>query len=496
MQQTILNILNKIKGNKEKILVVGLGITGIESALTLKRNGINVIICERSEREQYLQKSKFADRLPEIENNKIEVAFGIDGAAVSSIAKDVSLAVISPGVPFDSPLANTLRQSNIKIMSEFELGIELLKAPTICITGSNGKGTTTTLIGEILKADNQKVKIAGNIGTPVISEVGSFWESHPYNGWLVAEASSYQLEACSILKPQIALLLNISENHLERHKTIERYLDCKLNIFRQQTENDLAILSYDDKMVFAHAKNLKSKVALFGSQIDAPHQDRAEICYHPEKNQDWIDLTFGGRAERFDFTSQGNIGKIHLFGYHNRLNIAAAILAARAAGASTAAIVAACRSFTGLPHRQQLVGEKNGVRFINDSKSTSIAASEAAIKTTIGRFGKDAKIILMLGGISKGGSSWQPLINLIESEKDSFKTICCFGKDGEVILDNLKSLPTKKCLAKNLEEALIAANSSASTGDIVLFSPACASFDEFKDFEHRGERFRQLVEKL
>lgn len=472
-----------------KVLVVGLGITGIEAALFLKRCGIEALCVEKSSQEEYLQKSKFKDRLEELVSKGIALHFGIEGESVAGFLQGVTLAVLSPGVSLESAIVGTLRRHSVRFVSELELGIVLAGIPAIGVTGSNGKTTTATLIHHLLNFSGIPSLLCGNVGTPVLSALSPDdvrrGKTDKYE-YLVVEASSYQLESCEVIKPKIAVFLNLSDNHLERHGSMQRYLEAKARIFSNQDSNDLAILNADDPWALRLGGRLSGEQAWFGrGGLARTSANRATVEYNPGAGTDLIDCNLRGQVFRFE--AKGT----RLLGAHNRYDISAALIAALAAGGRPEALQAALIAFEPLEHRLEFVGEMNQVLFVNDSKSTTVAASLAAIQA-LSEAMPQRPVLLLLGGLVKAGS-WAPLMQAVKSPSFNLRGTICFGGDRKVLSSHCDAYGISHQVARNLAEAVEMASAAAEPGDVVLLSPGCASYDEFSDFEERGRVFKSLV---
>ena len=480
--------LRKIRDNKDRILVVGLGISGVASAEFLNRIGISCVCIEKESEENYRKKSKFVAQIDQLRKSGVDIHFSIDGEKVVSHLGGVALCVLSPGVPLESSICGALKRNSINMVSELELGIELLGWPSIVVTGSNGKSTTVSLIHAMCKQDRFDARLCGNVGIPVISEIPSNvleLNTIPEKSYLIVEASSYQLESCSVLKPKVGLFLNISENHLERHGAIDRYLRIKARLFENQDQTDVAILAADDRRVFALLSELEAQKAAFG------FSDNVEKCSYYT-----LVKSANGHNDRIIFHSPlgeeiYDTSKTKLRGLHNRYNIAAAILAARLVGVDVAAINSVIANFDPLEHRIEDCGLTNEVHCFNDSKSTTVAASIAALESLLGEPG-NSSISLMIGGLSKAGS-WDPLCKLINQFQDRMHAVICFGGDGRLLANHCKANKIPHQVASNLEAGLRLALEQSKPGDLLLLSPGCASFDEFSDFEHRGRVFKDLL---
>ena len=411
-----------------RALVVGLARSGQAAALALARRNVTTVGVDRS---------------PDVDVGRLADA-GVEvhrGTEEESLLEDVELLIKSPGVPGESPLPVAARARGIPIWSEIELGARLLRNSLIGITGTNGKTTTSELIGAMFRAAERPVAVAGNVGRPLTSLDGTLAD----DAWIVCELSSFQLEDIHRLRPRIAVLLNITPDHLDRHDTFEAYRAAKLRIFENQTEADLAIVPRDFGVV-------------------------------------------PGGAERIEFSGDDPLPAEPLIpGEHNRENAAAATAAARAAGIPEAAIAEALRSFPGVEHRLELVAEIDGVQFVNDSKASNTAAARRGIAAYPGR-----PLRLILGGSLKGES----FDELAETLPPTVRSIDLIGEATEELAAALGRAGRTFRRSGDLATAVGAAAGDAEPGDVVLLSPACASFDQFRNYEERGEVFRRLVGEL
>jgi UDP-N-acetylmuramoylalanine--D-glutamate ligase len=352
----------------------------------------------------------------------------------------VDLLVKSPGVPSESPPVQAAREHGVDVISEIELGVRLLRNPILGVTGTNGKTTTTALLGAILAEAGLPVEVAGNIGRPLASLVGAVAE----DAWIVCELSSFQLEDVETLRPRVAVLLNLEPDHLDRHGTFDAYRDAKLRIFENQEPGDVAVVPRG-----------------FGA--------------------------IPGSACRVEFAWDDPLpAEPRIPGPHNRENAAAATAAARALGLEGDAVGRALRSFQGVAHRIEEIATVGGVRYVNDSKATNVAASLRALASF-----PDADLHVILGGRGKK-ESYDPLAAAFKPGDRAY----LIGEAAEEIAPALAAHGIRYELSRDLESAFFAARGAATRGAVVLLSPACASFDQFDDFEHRGEEFRRLVAKL
>jgi UDP-N-acetylmuramoylalanine--D-glutamate ligase len=411
-----------------RALVVGLARSGQAAALALVRRGVPTV---------------GVDKAAELDAGRLAEA-GVEvhlGSQEEAVLEGVDLVVKSPGVPGESTLPAAARARGIPIWSEIELGFRLLRTPIVGVTGTNGKTTTSELLGAIFRAAGKPVAVAGNVGRPLTALDGA----EPSDGWIVCEVSSFQLEDVHRFRPRIAVLLNLEPDHLDRHRTYDAYRDAKLRIFEHQTEADTAVVPRD------------------------------------------FDTVPGGGV-RVEFRADDPLPAEPLIpGGHNRENAAAATAAARAAGVDDDAIAEALRTFRGVEHRLELVEEIDGVRFVNDSKATNTSAARRGIAAYAGQ-----PLRLILGGSLKGES----FDELASELPPSVRSIDLIGEATEQLAAALGRAGRPYRRSGDLATAVGAAAGEAEPGDVVLLSPACASYDQFRDFEERGETFRRLVREL
>jgi UDP-N-acetylmuramoylalanine--D-glutamate ligase len=477
--------LDDVRAADKRVLVVGLGISGIESARFLAKRGLKVTVVEKSGESHFRAHSKFASELPGIQALGVEVVFGVDGERVAPHLTTVALAVLSPGIPLESAIVGTLRRHGVPYVAELELGIELHHGRALVVTGSNGKSTTSSLIDHILRRAGLRSYLCGNIGVPVISNEDLLREIQSDDSLLVVEASSYQLEASAFLKPHVSVVLNISENHLERHGSLERYAAAKERALRLQTREDLAVVNADDPMVVSMAQRSRASRAVFGTSSESDLGKLSSTWARISYDKDPLGVITVSRAgAREEYSTE----HVRLLGAHNRYNMAAALLVARHMGVTQKNAQAALESFLPLEHRLEVVRNVGGQTVINDSKSTTVAATVAALET-VREYYASSRIVLMIGGLSKAGS-WAPLLSRATDPRISF---VCFGQDGALLASHCRAAGVEHIVAGNLQDATAQALSLTIGGGVALLSPGCASFDEFKDFEHRGEAFKTFV---
>lgn len=446
-----------------KILVLGAGRSGIASAKFLAERGGVVALHDKKDVENWSDEAK---TLKGSHNVGL-----ISGQLPSWLLDQIDLVVISPGVPTNSIPARYVDRKDGEVIGEVELAYRYLKGRIIGITGSNGKTTTTTLVGEILKDAGLDVLVGGNIGTPLLSLVGEAND----DTWIVTELSSFQLETIVDLRPRIAACLNVTPNHMDRYDLFSDYAAAKHRIFLNQTEEDLAILNADDPVTAGWAKGLKATVTLFSVRKELEEglflRGDELICRAAQKEKIL--------ASRSD---------IKLRGLHNVENILAAFAIGLACGASPGLIKETVRKFKGVEHRMEFVADVNGVGFYNDSKATSV---DATLKALEALSDGDGKTVLLLGGKGKN-APYAPLIPLIES---TVRTLVVYGEDAENIESQLKD-EAEIIRSDSMSDAVRQAFSVAEPGDNVLLAPACASFDMFSSYEERGDVFKKEVGAL
>jgi UDP-N-acetylmuramoylalanine--D-glutamate ligase len=442
----------------KRVLVVGLARTGVATALFCAARGALVTATEsRTEAE-------IGENIPLLRNAGVMLELG--GHQEKTFLHQ-DLIVPSPGVPADFPLLLAAKANGVTIWSEIELAYRFLHGTLIGITGSNGKTTTTALVEHILRTAAFPTTLAGNIGTPLISCV----ENTKRNTITVVELSSFQLELIETFRPNISLFLNLTPDHLDRHRSMDVYGAAKARIFENQTEEDAAILNADDHAVTPYAP-ARPRVYWFSRK-----QRVAEGAYlHGD------DIMFRHEGAEETVLTRG---EIPLVGAHNIENVLAAVAAARLAGATAQAVAKGIRSFAGVEHRLEFVAEVNGVCYYNDSKATNVDATLKALDAFPGR------ILIILGGKDKG-SDYTVLQNPLR-EKAILALL--IGAASEKIEKQIAgSVAIER--AGTLEHAIEIASHAARPGDVVLLAPACASFDQFENYEHRGRVFKDLVRRL
>jgi UDP-N-acetylmuramoylalanine--D-glutamate ligase len=440
---------------KKRVLVVGLARTGVATSLFCA--GHDAIVTATETRAE----SELGDAPAKLRLAGVTLELG-GHTEKTFLAQD--LIIPSPGVPADDPFLLLARSKRITVWSEIELAYRFLEGKLIGITGSNGKTTTTTLVHHILKAGAMRAYLAGNVGTPLISEV----EKMDAGSVAVAELSSFQLELIDKFRPNIGALLNLTPDHLDRHKTMEAYAAAKARIFENQTELDAAILNADDAASVKYAPK-KPQVFWFSRKKQLAHG----ACLRGEE----IVIVHDAKEEPVMKAAE-----IPLAGSHNLENVLAAVIIARLAGVDSATIAKAVKSFAGVEHRLEFVADIRGVRYYNDSKATNVDATLKALDAFPGR------ILVILGGKDKGSD----YTVLQKPLRERAILALLIGAAADKIEKQIAgSVAIER--AGTLERAVEAATLAARSGDVVLLAPACASFDQFENYEQRGRVFKRLV---
>jgi UDP-N-acetylmuramoylalanine--D-glutamate ligase len=439
----------------KRVLVVGLGKSGVASALFLKAHGARVTVSDTKSGDE------LRNEIPVLLDNGITVETGGHGERTF---RGQDLIVVSPGVPVDAPPLVQARALGESVIGEIELAARFLPGPIVAITGSNGKTTTTTLTGEIMTAAGFPALVGGNIGTPAISLA----EHAKPETIIVLEVSSFQLETIQTFRPKVAVVLNVTPDHLDRHRTFEAYVDAKARIFENQQGSDFAVVNADDPTCVTMASRTRAQVFWFSRQKEV--QQGA-----------WVR---GGSIVFRDPAGQKEImqvSEIPLKGAHNLENVLAAVCAGALMGCLPEKIRQAVRDFKAVEHRLEFVATIRGVDYYNDSKATNVDATIKALESF------PANIHLILGGKDKG-SDYSVLNDLL---RQRVKRVYTIGAAGAKIESQIKGVEVVH--AETLENAIRKAHAVAQPGDVVLLAPACASFDQFKSYEHRGHVFKEIV---
>lgn len=441
-----------------KALVIGLARSGTAAMRLLLRHGADVVGADRRRAEE------LSPDLADVQARGATLHFG---GMEPSLLAGRDLVVVSPGVPPDLPLLREAERRGIPVAAEIELGYSVARAPIVAVTGTNGKSTTTELVGAMGLASGRKTEVLGNIGTALSEHA----EEVPADGLLVVEVSSFQLEACTRFRPRAGVLLNVTPDHLDRHGTIERYAAIKARLFERQTEEDYRVQPLGDARLARLLTPMRSKPLWFG--FADPTGDGVW------EEEGTLRFRFEGRS--------GSILKREeapLPGPHNTENMAAASAAALAVGIGEKPIAKALREFRGLPHRLVTVAEVEGVRYVNDSKATNVDAMRRALESY------DAPITLIAGGRDKNGD----FDSIAALTLERVRLAVYVGEAAGKLERAWPQVPSVR--AATLEEAVAIARERTRPGGVVLLSPGCASYDMFRNFEERGARFEAAVLEL
>ncbi|MEW6088241.1 MAG: UDP-N-acetylmuramoyl-L-alanine--D-glutamate ligase [bacterium] len=448
-----MNLKNK------KVSVLGSARTGLDSALFLKKKGASVFLSEKKPGRLWVKTRNI------LESEGIETEAGWH---TDKVLKGTDFIVVSPGIPLNIPVLVKAGELNIPVISEIELAYVFCPCPIIAVGGTNGKTTTTTLLGKVFKKAGVPVVVAGNIGTTFISQIKNLTPGHI----AVLEISSFQLEGIENFRPKVSITLNLTPDHLDRYLSMEDYEASKQRIFLNQGEKDYTILNFDDKIIKTWAGKTKAKVLYFSTKREVPAGSYLE-------GNDII-FSFNSSREKICFRSD-----IKLLGEHNISNVLAVITACKISNIANSVIKNTIKSFMGLKHRIEFVREIEGVKFYNDSKGTTVDSVVKAIES----FNKP--VILIAGGQDKN-LDFTILKNLA---KTKVKFLILIGEAKGKIRRALNGA-VKIYESDTLENAVKNAKKFAGSGDIVLLSPGCASFDMFKDYEDRGNKFKKAVRNL
>jgi UDP-N-acetylmuramoylalanine--D-glutamate ligase len=445
-------------------VVVGIGISNMPLIRYLLSKGAQVTACDRK------SEADLGERAEELRRLGVTLATG--GEYLAPLA-DHDLIFLTPGIPKHLPQIQAARERGATFLSEIGLVMEHVKAPVIGITGSAGKTTTTTLVGRILEEAGRKVYVGGNIGRPLIEEV----EQIPADAAVVLELSSFQLQLTGTRSPGISVVTNITPNHLDVHASMEEYIAAKQNIYRYQKPGDTVILNYDNELVRGFAADAPGRVVFF-SRLEDPGTETCAFLRDEE-------LIWRYNGQEFP-TLQ--VGELQLLGLHNQENALAAMAATYLAGAGMHAVRSVLTTFTGVEHRIEPVRELDGAKWYNDSKATSPAESVACLSTL------EAPLVLIAGGSDKG-IPFDPMAPLVAQK---VKALILTGPTGPKIEEAARRAGYDRTLryAKDMAEAVQIAWQEAAPGDNVVLSPACASFDAYRNFEERGRHFKGLVNAL
>ena len=461
MNDKTMMIRNKFSGLN--VLVVGMGKSGKAAATVLNELGANVV-CQDSATEDSLDK----DFISWMKSKNIKGIFGKAPDDPTSF----DMFVLSPGVPTDLDFIKSAKDKGVKVIGELELAYLITDGKFVAITGTNGKTTTTTLVGEIFSESGRHTDVVGNIGNPVV--ISALEASH--KDWLVAEVSSFQLETTDKFRPCVSSILNLTPDHLNRHKTMQAYGEAKAKITTNQTEEDYLVINYDDKECFSLSKYSKANIVPFSRvkklEYGAWIYDN-KIMVNISKNSSPIKIC--------------DLNELQIIGDHNVENVLVASAICICSGIDSKVIGNTIKNFKGVEHRIEPCGEIGGVRYFNDSKGTNVDATITAIRAL------KNNIILIAGGDAKG----QKFDELIKEMKGKVKTLILLGRDAKFIEDAAAHHGYNTIIScKDMNECVQRAHEIAVEGDYVLLSPACASWDMYDNYEQRGRDFKNCVAKI
>ena len=446
----------------KRVLVFGTGISGIAAAKLLQMKQANVVLFDGN---RDLDRERIMEDLGNTERTELFL-----GELPDEVKKSLDLVILSPGIPTDLPLVNELRDAHLPIWGEVELAYRCGRGDVLAVTGTNGKTTTTSLLGEIMKRYSDSVKVVGNIGIPYTGVLSDMTDQTV----TVAEISSFQLETIDTFRPRISAVLNITPDHLNRHHTMENYIAAKMSITKNQTPEDVCVLNYEDEILREQAAAVKAKVVWFSSLHtlkEGAYLDGDRILYSDGEN----------------ITEIISTGELNILGRHNYENVMAASAMALNYGVPAEQLREALRNFQAVEHRIEYVTEKRGVRFYNDSKGTNPDAAIKAIQAM------ERPTCLIGGGYDKDSSykEW------IRSFDGKVKLLVLIGQTREKIAKEAEECGfTDYVFADSLQEAVDLCYEKAENGDAVLLSPACASWGMFPNYEVRGKMFKEMVHAL
>lgn len=452
--------LNLIKD--KNVLIVGLGKSGIAATDAMIKLGAKVAV----------QDSKSADEtdsalLKKFEENNVAMYLG----EIPSDLGQFDMLVLSPGVNPELTFVQKAQEAGAEIVGELEIAYRLAKGTFVALTGTNGKTTTTTLVGEIFKKAGRKTSVVGNIGVAVISKALETTDED----WLITETSSFQLQTIKEFKPAVSAILNITPDHLNRHHTMENYALAKANIFTNQGEDDYCVINGDDELCVKLAEKCKAKVVLFSSTKEL------------EKGAFLKDGNLVIADEDRKLMNLCNKSELKILGKHNIENALAAAAICYYAGIELSVIADTLKAFAGVEHRIEFCGEVKGAKYYNDSKGTNVDAALTALRAL------EKNVILIAGGDGKS----QDFVPFVENFNGSVKHMVLLGRDADIIAEAAEKCGFKDySFGKDMEECVDTCYKLAEEGDNVLLSPACASWDMYKNFEQRGEHFKNIVSKL
>lgn len=460
--------MSKYKG--KKVLIVGFGLSGVAAAKFFARQGAVVTVTDMKQRTELM------DSLKEVGDLKIEYDLG---KHTPKYFHEAELIVLSPGVPMNIKPLEEARGMGVPVTTEVEVAAQQLKEPLIGITGTNGKTTCTTLVGEMFKADGKPAFVGGNIGNPLLNYINDKGKVD----CVVAELSSFQLELIEKLVPAAAAFLNIEPDHMDRYPSFEAYLMAKKRLLDVCDRNSYVVLNYDDPHLMKWGSQTPGRVLWFTKRnplsVGGEFAENFNGAYLAEDGSK-ITVRLFGREEVYD------LAKFRLFGDHNKENLMAAMLLARVQGVSEKAINKVIEAFPGVAHRIEFIRKKDGVYFFNDSKATNVMSVQRSLASF-----KRSPIILIMGGKDKDAD----FSSLVDPVRKKCKMLILVGQAKEKI-NRVLGDATETYLVGTFEEAVLMAYQKSRGGDIILLSPGCASFDMFRNYEERGEYFKKLVHQL
>lgn len=452
----------EMKLEHKKVLVFGTGISGIAAVKVLQRLAADVVLYDGNEK---LDITEIQKKLPEDFDGQILI-----GELPLEVLNTLELAIVSPGVPTDLDIVQQIREKQIPIWGEVELAYHFSKGKIAAITGTNGKTTTTTIVGEIMKAYYKSVFVVGNIGVPYTEVVLNTNE----DSITVAEMSSFQLETITSFKPDVSAILNITPDHLNRHHKMENYIKSKVNVTLNQDKSDVCVLNYEDEVLRKLGEKLVAKVIYFSSL----HKLKNGIYLEEDK------IIYSADNEK---TIICNTNELNIFGRHSYENVMAAVAMSISLGVPFDCIRTAIKNFVAVEHRIEFVTTKNGVKYYNDSKGTNPDASMKAIESM------PTPTLLIAGGYDKG-SEYDEWLDTFDGK---VRYLVLLGQTRDKIAATARRHGFYDIImVETLEEAVEACAAKANRGDSVLLSPACASWGMFKNYEERGRLFKEFVRKL
>ena len=440
----------------KKIVVLGLALSGVAAAKLAARQGADVFVSDNHDT------SELQGTLTDLKELGIKGELGQH----SNQIYDADLWIISPGIAQDSELIQKGQYKDISIISEIEFASWFTEAPILAITGSNGKTTTAHLLAEMIQTDDLHGLLAGNVGIPFSAMVLEDLENPDSKRVWILEISSFQMEFITHFKPYIAILLNITPDHLNRYPSMKEYIAAKMKMWSRQTAKDFIVYNADDTILVEEIAESTSRKIAFGLG------HHPEAIFQPNRTKIYTE----------EHATLIEMNQLALPGKHNLANALAAATAAHLMGIPNKLISVTMSQFSGVPHRLESIAEINGVTYINDSKATNLDAVQVALESF------SQPIILLLGGLDKGGD----FRSLLPHTHNNLKEVIAFGQAKELILTALRDA-VRSTSVMDLKEALELAQNCSQPGDVVLLSPGCASFDQFKNFEERGNYFRSLV---